>query len=51
MGLPERKPGRQCVLQVGSGRTIPIVKETLVELTLGQWAEGDGFLRAIKTVA
>jgi hypothetical protein len=38
VGLPERRPGRQCVLQVGSGRTIPIVKEALVELTLGQRA-------------
>jgi hypothetical protein len=38
VGLPERRPGRQCVLQVGLGRTIPIVKEALVELTLGQRA-------------
>jgi hypothetical protein len=37
VGLPERRPGRLCILQVGSGRTIPIVKEELVELTLGQW--------------
>jgi hypothetical protein len=36
VGLPERRPGRQCILQVESGRTIPIVKEVLVELTLGQ---------------
>jgi hypothetical protein len=52
VGLPERRPGRQRVLQVGSGRTIPVVKETQVglglatpvvrealrELTLGQRA-------------
>jgi hypothetical protein len=36
--LPERRPGRQCVLQVGSGRTIPVVKKALVQLTLGQRA-------------
>jgi hypothetical protein len=33
-----RLPGRQCVLQVGSGRTIPVVREALGELTLGQRA-------------
>jgi hypothetical protein len=38
VGLPERRPYRQCVLKVGSGRTIPVVKEALVELTLGQRA-------------
>jgi hypothetical protein len=38
VGLPGRRPGRQCVVQVGSGRTIPVVKEALVELTLGQRA-------------
>jgi hypothetical protein len=31
VGLPETRPGRQCVLQVGSGRTIPVVKEALAE--------------------
>jgi hypothetical protein len=31
VGLPERRPGRECVLQVSSGRTIPVVEETLVE--------------------
>jgi hypothetical protein len=31
VGLPERRPGRQCVLQVCSVRTIPVVKEALVE--------------------
>jgi hypothetical protein len=46
VGLPERRPERQCVLQVGSGWTIPVVKEAQVgsgrtipvvrELTLGQ---------------
>jgi hypothetical protein len=35
VGLPERKPSRQYVLQVVSGQTIPVVKEALVELTLG----------------
>jgi hypothetical protein len=38
VGLPERRPGQQCVLQVGLGRMIPIVKKVLVELTLGQRA-------------
>jgi hypothetical protein len=38
VGLPERRPGRQCAQQVGSGRTIPVVKESLVQLTLGQRA-------------
>jgi hypothetical protein len=28
----------QCVLQFGSGRTIPVVREALTELTLGQRA-------------
>jgi hypothetical protein len=36
LGLPESRPGRQRVLQVGSGRTIPVVKDVLVELNLGQ---------------
>jgi hypothetical protein len=31
VGLPEKRPGRQCVLKVGSGRTIPVVKEALAE--------------------
>jgi hypothetical protein len=30
VGMPERRPGRQCVLQVGSRRTIPVVKEAQV---------------------
>jgi hypothetical protein len=34
----ERNQGRQYVLQVVSGETIPVVKEALVELTLGQSA-------------
>jgi hypothetical protein len=38
VGLPERRPGRQCVLQVGSGRTIHVAREALVELTLTQRA-------------
>jgi hypothetical protein len=38
VGLPERSPGRQCVLQVGLGWTIPVMKEVLVELILGQRA-------------
>jgi hypothetical protein len=29
---------RQCILQVGSGRTIPVVREALRGLTLGQRA-------------
>jgi hypothetical protein len=35
VGLPERQPSRQYVLQV-SGQTIPIVKKALVDLNLGQ---------------
>jgi hypothetical protein len=31
VGLPEKRPGRQCVLKVGSVRTIPVVKEALAE--------------------
>jgi hypothetical protein len=52
VGLPERRPGRQCgqqvdsgrtipvvkVAQVGSGRTIPVVREALRKLTQGQRA-------------
>jgi hypothetical protein len=38
VGLPETRPGQECILQVGSERTIPVVKEELVELTLGQRA-------------
>jgi hypothetical protein len=38
VGLPGKKPGRQCVLQVGSGRTIPVMKVALEQLTLGQRA-------------
>jgi hypothetical protein len=37
VGLLERRPGQQCILQVGLGWTIPVVEETLVKLTLGQW--------------
>jgi hypothetical protein len=37
-GQPERKPSRAYVLQTSSGETIPVVKEALVELTLGQRA-------------
>jgi hypothetical protein len=33
VGLPERKPSRQYVLQVVSGQTIPFVTEALVELS------------------
>jgi hypothetical protein len=38
VGLPERRLGRQCILQVGLGQTIIVMKEALVELTLGQRA-------------
>jgi hypothetical protein len=34
--LQERRLGRQCALQVGSGRTIPVLREALVKMTLGQ---------------
>jgi hypothetical protein len=34
--LPERRLGRQCALQVGSGWTIPVLREALVKMTLGQ---------------
>jgi len=37
-GKPERKPSRAYVLQMASGETIPVLKEALVELTLGQRA-------------
>jgi hypothetical protein len=36
VGLPERKPRRQYILQVVSGQKIPVGKEALVELTLGK---------------
>jgi hypothetical protein len=36
VGLPERQPSRQYILQVLSGQTIPIVKKALVDLNLGQ---------------
>lgn len=35
---PERKPSRPYILQMVSGETIPVLKEVLVELTLGQSA-------------
>jgi predicted aspartyl protease len=35
-GLPERKLSRPYVLQTASGKTIPVVKEALVELTIGR---------------
>lgn len=35
-GLPERELTRPYVLQMVSGKTVPILKEALVELTLGQ---------------
>jgi hypothetical protein len=38
VGLSVMRRDPQCVLQVGSGRTIPVVKEALVELTLEQRA-------------
>jgi len=34
-GQPERKPSRACVLQTASGETIPVLKEALINLTLG----------------
>jgi hypothetical protein len=37
-GQPERKPSRLYVLQMASGEIIPILKEALVELTLGRGA-------------
>ena len=37
-GQPERKPSRAYVLQTASGETIPVLKEALVELTLGRQA-------------
>jgi hypothetical protein len=37
-GQPERKPSRPYVLQTASGETIPLLKEALVELTLGRRA-------------
>ena len=37
-GQPEKKPSRACVLQTASGETIPVLKEALVELTLGRRA-------------
>jgi hypothetical protein len=36
-GQPERKPSRAYDLQTASGETNPVLKEALVELTLGQW--------------
>jgi hypothetical protein len=35
VGLPDRKPSRQYVLQMVSLQTFLVVKEALVELTLG----------------
>jgi hypothetical protein len=37
-GQPERRTSRAYVLQTASGETIPVMKEALVELTLGRWA-------------
>ena len=37
-GRPERKPSRAYVLQTASGETLPVLREALVELTLGQRA-------------
>jgi hypothetical protein len=38
VGMPERRPGGQCVLQVGSGRMIPALRElTLGQRTLNIW--------------
>jgi predicted aspartyl protease len=37
-GQPEKKPSRAYVVQTASGETIPVLKEALVELTLGQRA-------------
>ena len=37
-GRPERKPSRAYVLQTASGETLPMLREALVELTLGQRA-------------
>ena len=37
-GQPGRKPSRPYVLQTASGETIPVLKEALVELTLGRRA-------------
>ena len=37
-GQPARKPSRDYVLQTASGETIPVLKESFVELTLGRWA-------------
>jgi hypothetical protein len=37
-GQPKKKPSRAYVLQTASGETIPVLKEALVELTLGQRA-------------
>jgi hypothetical protein len=38
VGQPERKPSRAYVLQTASGETIPVLKEALVELSLGRRA-------------
>jgi hypothetical protein len=34
-GLPERDPPMQCTLQTASGKTLPILKEAFIKLTLG----------------
>jgi hypothetical protein len=34
--LPKRDPPMQCALQMASEETLPILKEALVKLTLGQ---------------
>jgi hypothetical protein len=35
-GLPKRDPSTNCALQTASGKTLPILKEALVTLTLGR---------------
>jgi hypothetical protein len=35
---PERKPSKAYALQTASGKTIPVLKEALVELSLGRGA-------------
>jgi hypothetical protein len=36
VGLQGRRPRRECGQQLGSGRTITVVREALRELTMGQ---------------
>jgi hypothetical protein len=35
-GLPEKKPSRPYILQAAPGETLPLLKEALVEVTLGR---------------